>query len=262
MTQGQQQQFECIGNSLFIHLRHGVHYLYLSSAHCLLPLWPCQLSQVCCMLKNKYGKLPSIITFTMFVVHKWHNPLRGVQECSEHIWDGLFSWHLCARVETDWKKRFIFLPLHLLLILLCSICCVEGSVKANLSEGGELASGAVMVGPPGSLHFLAQLSPYAGNMAGSGRFVLVRCTDGICAALRHWWRLRWCSVISAEGSSTSSPRQPERGRGCGTCHMNEELVAQHTYVTFTFGANSQLINKLLWDWQIKNMYFFILALTY
>ncbi len=69
---------------------------------------------------------------------------------------------------------------------------------------------------------------YAGNMAGSGRFVLVSRTDGICAAQRRWWGLRWCSVISAEGSSTSSPgraQHPDREgeRHYGTSHVNKEL---------------------------------------
>lgn len=139
---------------------------------------------------------------------------------------------LCAQVHTKWTSSvfyfYTFSTQHLL-ILFCSICCVEGSVKANLSGGGELASGTVMVGPPGSLRCLARLvSLYAGNMAGSGRFVLVRCTDGICAAQRRWWGLRWCSVISAEGSSTSSPgraEHPDREgeRNYGTCPVNKGL---------------------------------------
>lgn len=46
--------------------------------------------------------------------------------------------------------------------------------------------------------------PNAGNLAGSERFVFVRCTDGMYAVRSCRWGLRWCSVISAEGFHTSS----------------------------------------------------------
>lgn len=46
---------------------------------------------------------------------------------------------------------FYFYSCAELLLFLCSICCVEASLKANLSGSWELASGAVMLGPPGSL---------------------------------------------------------------------------------------------------------------
>lgn len=95
-------------------------------------------------------------------------------------------------------------------------------MQANLSGGGELASGRGDGGPSRVPALLGLVLSYAGDMAGSGRFVLVRRSDGICAAQRCWWGLRWCSVISAEGSSTSSPgraQHPERERvvgwGCG-----------------------------------------------
>lgn len=41
-------------------------------------------------------------------------------------------------------------------------------MKANPSGGGELASAAVMVGPPGSLLCLARLSPMLGIWPAQG----------------------------------------------------------------------------------------------
>lgn len=49
-----------------------------------------------------------------------------------------------------------------------AICRVESSGKTNLSGGGQLASGAVMVGPPGSLLYLARLSPMLGICSALG----------------------------------------------------------------------------------------------
>lgn len=95
---------------------------------------------------------------------------------------------LYAQVHTKWKSSvFYFCALstqHLLLILFCSICCVEGSVKANLSGGGELASGAVMVGPPGSLRCLAWLVSRSCWEYGRLR--------EICLSETHWWDM--CSA--------------------------------------------------------------------
>lgn len=124
-------------------------------------------------------------------------------------------------------KKFSVLLLHLLLLLIlcCSICCVEGSSRANLSGGGELASGQrwwALQGPCTAC--LGSSLSYAGNMAGSGRFVLVRHTDGKCAVQGRWWGLRWCSVIPAEGSSTSSPGRVEgtrRERDFGMCKLEK-----------------------------------------
>lgn len=70
-------------------------------------------------------------------------------------------------------------------------------------------------------------------MAGSERFVLARCTDGMCAVQRHWWGLRWCGVISAEGSSTSSPGraqyQKEVKRDYCKCLVIRVLATKHLY---------------------------------
>lgn len=41
-------------------------------------------------------------------------------------------------------------------------------MKANLSGGGELASGTVMVDPPGSPHCLARLCPMQGIWSAQG----------------------------------------------------------------------------------------------
>lgn len=45
---------------------------------------------------------------------------------------------------------------------------LEGSMKANLSGGGALASGAVTVGPPGSMHCLAWFSLMLGTWPAQG----------------------------------------------------------------------------------------------
>lgn len=70
----------------------------------------------------------------------------------------LYSTH----VSIKWSHllfHFYFFSTQFLFILFCSVCCVEGSLKANLSGSGELASDAVMGSPQGSLHCLAR--PYS-----------------------------------------------------------------------------------------------------
>lgn len=58
-------------------------------------------------------------------------------------------------------------------------------MKANLSGGWRAGVTRSDGGPSWVQGLLGLALSYAGNMAGSGRFVLVRCTDGICAALCH-----------------------------------------------------------------------------
>lgn len=128
----------------------------------------------------------------------------------------MFSSDSYAQVRTKWQSSVfyfsIFSSQHLLLIFRHLPC---GEFRKNQSVRWRAAGvGRSDGGPSRVPALLGSALTYAGNMLGFGRFVLVRCTNGICAAQRRWWGLRWRSVISAEGSSTSSPgtaRGEERG---------------------------------------------------
>lgn len=116
------------------------------------------------MLKIRYNKMTSIITSITSLGHSHHGWYKIHLQWLKKITyrEGLSEMTLSyAQVHTKLISSVFYSytssTQHFLLILFCSICCVEGSVKANLSGGGELASGAVTVGPPGSLHCLARL---------------------------------------------------------------------------------------------------------
>lgn len=134
--------------------------------------------------------MTSIITSITSLGHSHHGRYNIHLQLKKIMYrEGLSEMTLLyAQVHTKWISSvfsfYISSTQHFLLILFCSICCVEGSVKANLSGGGELASGAVMVGPPGSLHCLARLlSPLCWEY---GRL------REICLSEAHWWDM--CSA--------------------------------------------------------------------
>lgn len=91
-----------------------------------------------------------------------HNPASWMMFSSDSF--------ICS--STHKMTEFSVLLLHLLLSTppshFFAIYCVESSGKTNLSGGGQLASGAVMVGPPGSLLYLARLSPMLGICSALG----------------------------------------------------------------------------------------------
>lgn len=125
--------------------------------------------------------------------------------------------------STHKMTEFSVLLLHLLLStppshFFCHLLCWEFGKNQSVrwrAAGVGRSDG----GPSRVPALLGSALTYAGNMLGFGRFVLVRCTNGICAAQRRWWGLRWRSVISAEGSSTSSPAQGEERRGERNLHV-------------------------------------------
>lgn len=125
--------------------------------------------------------------------------------------------------STHKMTEFSVLLLHLLLStppshFFCHLLCWEFGKNQSVrwrAAGVGRSDG----GPSRVPALLGSALTYAGNMLGFGRFVLVRCTNGICAAQRRWWELRWRSVISAEGSSTSSPAQGEERRGERNLHV-------------------------------------------
>lgn len=190
--------------------------------------------------KNKINKkIPPVLTSTSGVTASLIAALTRCTFWMMHRNARRESAPLYAQVHTEWRSSgFYFCVLtpphptqHLLLTLFYLLCGGFSKSQSVRWWGAGVKHGDG--GPSRVPALLGSALSYAGNTVGSGRFVLVRCTDGICAAQRHWWGLRWCSVIPAEGSSTSSPgraqhpqRKRERG-GYDTCHVDKRgKVAQ------------------------------------
>lgn len=86
---------------------------------------------------------------------KLNNSIGGKNKGTSFIFKVLIKWRILV---------FYFYCCAECLLFLCSICRVEASLKANLSGSGELASGTVMLGSPGSSAWLgaAQFGPKLG----------------------------------------------------------------------------------------------------
>lgn len=156
----------------------------LTSPHLLsLPLCPCQSGRVRSWrtsdrLKSHSSLLSPHLGCSRCCSYSCQNLLTGFQK-ETMLGKGSSEQNFMFSVPIKQNSLvFSAFSTQHLLISVGSICCVEGSEKANLSGRREQVSGTVMVSPPGSPRCCARLvSPHAGNMAGSKRFVLARCTD-------------------------------------------------------------------------------------